>query len=174
MKCSERAAPQDSRGAPHPPPRKTPLRQGSPCGRGEGGTPAFHFRGKCRNGGRPPTCSCGETEARDGRRLFPSPRAAVPVPKYSPAREWAARGAALALGPLASQQTCREEPDSPGPERSGRDEREAPAAARAREGGPRRGEGRGWGRGHGPRSTPDAAGRTRRWLGPLSGRRACQ
>lgn len=123
-----------------------------------------------------PSAHLGKLRPETGGISFhpPPPTPPSPVPKYSPAREWAARGAAMALGPPGPQQSCREEPDSPGPERSGRDERAAPTAARARERGPPRGEGRARGRGRGPRSTPDAAGRTRRWLGPLSGRRACQ
>lgn len=115
VKCLERAAPHDSRGAEAQgcsPPRKTPPRQGSPWRRGAGEDPALRFLGNLQSGrwDQPPLCSYRETEARDGRR--PTPLS--PVPEYSPARKLAARGAATPSGLRARRKVAREEPDSPG------------------------------------------------------------
>lgn len=72
------------------------------------------------------------------------------------------------------REVAREEPNSPG-----RTEEAATSLRRSLVAGEpasaaHRAQGAGQGRGYAQRSTPDAARRTRRRLGPVSGRRACQ
>lgn len=130
----------------HPPPQEDPTRAGVAVRRRRGRDSRPSLSGKLAEMGTGrPSAHLGKLRPETGGISFHPPARPSPVPKYSPAREWAARGAALALGPPGRQQSCREEPDSPRPERSSRDERAAPAAATARERGPPRGEGRGRG-----------------------------
>ena len=47
---------------------------------------------------------------------FQAPAGPPPTPKYSPGREWAARGAATPSGLRAHRKVAREEADAQGPE----------------------------------------------------------
>lgn len=80
------------------------------------------------------------------------------------------------MGFRARCKVAREELDGPGPKGSNRDRAGGAAYSSSGRALPttRAGDGRGLGRGRRLPSTLDAARRTRRRLGPLSGRRACQ
>lgn len=79
------------------------------------GSAALQLRGPCRDFGTShPSARKGKLrpEAGSASGLLPAscaPRATAPAPKYSPAREWAARGAATPWGLWAGSKVVREQ-----------------------------------------------------------------
>lgn len=72
------------------------------------------------------------------------------------------------------REVAREEPNSPGQTEEAATSLRRSLVAGEPASAAHRAQGAGQGRGYAQRSTPDAARRTRRRLGPVSGRRACQ